>query len=139
MENFKIENFLSSNPNSHFPVFDKVVKDKLESIQIKICRTFNFEEMSIDLLKEIRNQSSYIGNHEESLSSLLNKNGVTPLESIFLNWHRYDEIDQMSFLDLNNYFDDIWYPSTDDIDVFDESLSWILSVDHDGSVYLWNK
>ena len=34
----------------------------------------------------------------------------------------------------NKYFDDIWYPDSDDIDIFDQTLSWILTVLHNGDV-----
>lgn len=38
----------------------------------------------------------------------------------------------MRFKDLTEHFDYIWYPGPDDIEIFDDSLSWILSVDHGG-------
>ena len=39
-----------------------------------------------------------------------------------------------TFAIVSKYFSDIWYPSTDDIDVFDSSVSWILSVNHEGEI-----
>ncbi|EKO31739.1 hypothetical protein LEP1GSC179_0008 [Leptospira santarosai str. MOR084] len=42
----------------------------------------------------------------------------------------------MYLIDLINNFDDIWYPSVDDIDIIDMSISWILSVSHFGEIKL---
>lgn len=40
----------------------------------------------------------------------------------------------MSINELDKYFYDIWFPIADDIDLFDKSLSWILSIRHDGCI-----
>ena len=43
------------------------------------------------------------------------------------NWQ-----EMLSKIGLDSFF------FIDDIDIFDESFSWILSIDHDGSMFLWN-
>ena len=58
---------------------------------------------------------------------------------VYINWFRFDNIDQMKFNDFSTYFYDIWFPSVDDIDLFDESYSWIVSIRHDGMIYVWNQ
>ena len=35
------------------------------------------------------------------------------------------------FRDFVEYYDDIWYPSSDDVWVTEESLSWLLDFDHE--------
>lgn len=57
-------------------------------------------------------------------------------QKVYINWHRFDKIDQMQFPDLMGHFDDIWYPGADDIDIFDDSLNWVASVSHFGNVRL---
>ncbi len=37
---------------------------------------------------------------------------------------------------MSRWFDDIWYPASDDIDLFDSTLDWILSVSHSGLIDL---
>jgi len=39
------------------------------------------------------------------------------------------------FDDLFKFFSDIWYPSLDDIEIFDINLNWIISVRHYGDIY----
>lgn len=53
---------------------------------------------------------------------------------MFINWDRYEEIDEMGLDDLNRYFSDIWYPGSDEVDVFDSSFGWFLSVSPEGYV-----
>ena len=38
--------------------------------------------------------------------------------------------------DLNKHFYDVWYPSSDDIELFDDTLDWIIFVRHYGGVQL---
>jgi len=54
--------------------------------------------------------------------------------NVFIDWYWYDEIDEMRAADVIACFDDIWYPSSDDIDVFDQSMDWVVSITHHGEV-----
>lgn len=60
--------------------------------------------------------------------------GIEPPPQVLVNWYRFDRIDQFQLADLIAYFGDIWQPSTDDIDIFDESCAWVVSVLHSGEV-----
>ena len=60
--------------------------------------------------------------------------GITPAPELFLNWARFEAVDAFATADVARYFDDLWYPATDDVDVFDASARWLLSVRHDGVV-----
>ena len=44
----------------------------------------------------------------------------------------FDDADEMHFGDLDKYFYDIWYPVTDDIDIFDDTFKWLLLIVHNG-------
>jgi hypothetical protein len=68
------------------------------------------------------------------LRRVFEKLQIKPLDEVFINWYRFDQMDSISFDDLAKYFDDIWYPSADDIDIVDSSLEWILQIDHDGYI-----
>lgn len=54
--------------------------------------------------------------------------------NVLLNWYRFDRIDEIRAEDLYLFFGDIWYPFSDDLDIVDPSLNWIVSIDHSGSV-----
>lgn len=59
-----------------------------------------------------------------------------PGEKALVNWYRLDEIDEMNMSDFSRYFDDLWYPAADHIDVFDHTISWIVSIDYSGTLSL---
>ena len=139
MENFKLENFKLDHPEER--TFDvNVSKDiTVREVQARLCKKFSQETIGIDLVKVIREKSLYIGDVSESVSKIFNQEGIKQPETIFLNWYRFDAFDEMLFSDFIKCFDYIWYPSADDLDIFDQSLSWILSIDHDGSIFLWKE
>ena len=68
------------------------------------------------------------------LGSVLAALQIRPRVDVYINWYRFDSIDRMAFADLRRFFDDIWYPASDDVEVFDESLSWILLISHEGGL-----
>jgi len=59
---------------------------------------------------------------------------IVPEDHVYINWYRFDKLDRMAVDDLAQYFDDVWYPSSDDIDLFDSTLSWVLSVTDEGYI-----
>jgi hypothetical protein len=59
---------------------------------------------------------------------------VTPGEPVLINWYRFDDVDRLEFGFVRSFLSDLWYPSSDDIDIFDEQLSWVVSISHHGVV-----
>jgi hypothetical protein len=70
--------------------------------------------------------------------ALIRDLGIKPENHVCVNWHLFDEIDEFALDQFASHFDGIWYPSSDDIDVFDSSLSWLLSISHEGDVSFAN-
>lgn len=68
------------------------------------------------------------------LSEAFERLGITPQSRVYVNWYRFDDVDRISLNNLSSYFTDIWYPGTDDIEIFDETCCWILSISHDGDL-----
>jgi hypothetical protein len=60
-------------------------------------------------------------------------------KKVYLNWYRFDDIDQIDLAALDQYFSDIWYPGSDDLDVFDDSTDWIVSIAHFGKIRFFKK
>lgn len=69
-----------------------------------------------------------------NLEVLLHRFEIAPASTIYINWYRFDQVDEMRFEDVTRYFDYLWYPGPDDIALFDFTVSWVLSIDHDGRV-----
>lgn len=57
--------------------------------------------------------------------------GIAEWENVYLVWVANQIGVQMAFGDFVQYYDDIWYPSSDDIWISSENLSWFLNFDHE--------
>lgn len=143
MEKIKLDNFSNEYPGRDFPEYASLSKsacsDIAQSIQAKFAQANATDGLTlvkaIDALSKPCEAASHVG-EDFDLSALLNACGIDAADVVYINWHRYDKIDRLKRCDLAGYFYDIWYPDVDDIDVFDDSLSWILSVRHDGYIKL---
>ena len=145
MEKFKIEHFIKDNPGVGFPHYRELPSSQCHEIVDTIAEKYNIKANdSLELVNVLAARRTVIEavNAEDisfDLCYVFKQVQVAPLDMIFINWYRYDRIDTMLFSDLVKYFNDIWYPSADDIDIFDSPLDWILSIDHEGYVWLLRK
>ena len=68
------------------------------------------------------------------LESVLKRLKFEASDTVFLNWYRFDRIDELRTDDACRIFSDLFYPSSDDLDIFDLSANWLLSIEHNGFV-----
>ena len=143
MDSFKIKLY-EQEYNKPFPSFKHLTIRECEVIKKKFF--FDFQgDNDLKLVNEIRRNEIYINNFDANNEQDFNiKKIFQHLDKdvtfkVYINWFRFDNIDQMKFNDFSTYFYDIWFPSVDDIDLFDESYSWIVSIRHDGMIYVWNQ
>ena len=143
MDSFKIKLY-EQEYNKPFPSFKHLTIRECEVIKKKFF--FDFQVANdLKLVNEIRRNEIYINNFDANNEQDFNiKKIFQHLDKdvtfkVYINWFRFDNIDQMKFNDFSTYFYDIWFPSVDDIDLFDESYSWIVSIRHDGMIYVWNQ
>ena len=139
MESFKIEHFKKYNPTKDFPTFNTLTPVEAQEIYTRLSAEIGKIIPRDHLIKIINNLSTSVkdvntNNDEFLLESVFSRLNIQPNEKIYINWYQFDDIDEMRFDDLNKYFDDIWYPSSDDIDIFDSTFSWFLCISHDGNV-----
>lgn len=135
MENFKIELFKNEH-NIDFPNYVHLSEAECSLLIKKISKRYRMPIPS--LIEQLVSKQSFIENinakDDFHLKDFLNKLSVNPMSKIYINWSRFNNIDLLNIDDLDKYFDDIWFPSSDDIDLFDESLDWIVSIRHDGII-----
>ncbi len=140
MDQFKIEYFERDNPGKQFPCYRSLSEGEMHRIRENVAKLLGFSSVEpLDLVKEIDTREELVEgyNAERSdfrLSSVLASLNIKPQEIVYLNWYRYGQIDEMAFADIDKYLDDIWYPGPDDLDIFDASFKWILTITHDGAV-----
>lgn len=139
MENYKIKNFEKENPTKEFPDFNTLPGDKAQEIFSELSERIEKNAPPDHLVKIINQLGAAVkdvkaNNDGFDLARVLSELNIRPNENVYINWYRFDNIDEMHFVDLNSYFDEIWYPGSDDIDIFDSTLSWLLSISHDGNI-----
>jgi hypothetical protein len=141
MEHFKIEHFERDRSGESFPKFHTLAPNELFHIRKELARKAGFDETvePLILIRFLLDASHPVGEYNATsegfeLSSVTKELDLKPQQHIYINWDRLVTVDRMKFADLSKHFNDIWYPSADDIEVFDDSLSWILFVHHSGSV-----
>lgn len=141
MDEIKIQNFSREHPGETFPDYETLSASDAKRTEVGVREQLKAPShlSTLDLVKLIREKEAVIpdsdadSNHFDLQSELLGI-GITPNEHIYINWHQFDQVDRMRFHDLSNYFDDIWYPAADDIDLFDDTFSWIFSVGYSGEL-----
>lgn len=105
----------------------KVRKELIEKFEI-------YEPNDIlEWLETIKAYSSdWDASNEFDLLAFLGSVEIHAQESVYINWYQFDDIDCLKLVDLADYFDGLWFPGSDDIEIFDDSMDWIVSVRHDG-------
>lgn len=135
MEDFKVDLF-KEEYKINFPNYIHLPEsDCLELIRV-ISKKYKISVES--LVKELNSIQSFLENvnakDDFKLIDVLNRLSIKPSSQIYINWYRFDDIDVFDIIDLDKYFYDIWFSSSDDIDLFDKSLDWIISIRHDGCI-----
>jgi hypothetical protein len=142
MDQSKIENFEKANPERRFPAFEALSHERCREVRRRVCEHLELDETvsGLEIVNGLHWQTGRrLGEVPEgsfSLRDLVTGAGLAPASEVLINWYRFDDIDKIDIDRLSKYFDDIWYPSADDIEIFDESCKWFLSVSHDGQLTL---
>lgn len=143
MDKLKIENYAKTYPGVPFPTFESLDAVSAERLRDRISEKFGLTTGTdqLAMVKEIDARGLTLEgvdarNDGFNVSAILQAVGIVPSEYVYLNWYRLDDIDRLRLSDLDGWVEDIWYPGSDDLDVFDDSLTWMLSIAHHGAVKL---
>jgi hypothetical protein len=140
MDSVKVENFAHEHPESAFPAFRPLSHQEAERIKGLIAVRLGLppDVSSLDFVRGLSERSKIVPgiSAEENFNfrNLLNDLNIEARDKVYINWYRFDDIDEISLVDFSIYFDDIWYPAADAIEVFDESLAWIILIDYSGKI-----
>lgn len=138
MEAFKLVNFKHEH-NTNMPIVRSIEGSECEAVCRSLFRNwhvntleefFKKEEQKFVLLDNINAEDDDL-----DWNKVFNSIGIPVPNEVFINFERFNNVDVFLFKDFCKYFDDIWYPAADDIEVFDSSFNWIVSVKHYGAVH----
>lgn len=136
MDQIKLENFRKEH-GFKMPIIRSLLPNECLKIRENLLHKFSLQ--NIDEFFKIDKFSRLDGfNADEvnfDLKVVFNKLDIATPNEICINFNKFESIDILRFDDLFKFFSDIWYPSLDDIEMFDINLSFIISVRHYGAIY----
>lgn len=115
---------------------DKEASNFLNEFIVKsnLHKDFPFEK---DFFQTVEEATISDGNEEEIKTWLFNR-GLSLVKNVFLSWDVNNSL-IVPWEILIKYFDSFYYPSSDDLTVFDQSLNWALLFFHEDRIYFGTK
>ena len=136
MDQIKLENFRKEN-GFEMPIIRSLSPNECLKIRENLLHKFSLDDIDeffkIDKISRLDGFNADEENFD--LNALFNELNVATPNEICINFNKFESIDILRFDDLFKFFSDIWYPSLDDIEIFDINLSFIFSVRHYGGIY----
>lgn len=140
MQGIKLQYFPMRHEGKQFPTYKTLNLGDNLSLYRRIVDKFNFGKdiLPFDLVDRVNKQAQFhpgvnVKNNGFDLAKFLEEQQIIPQENVYLNWGAFDNIDSMSSKDLSGNFKDIWF-SGEDLTLFDDSLNWMVLIDHHGSI-----
>jgi hypothetical protein len=141
METFKIENYEREHGAGTFLSFRHLTGDKANHVLGSLKRRLELpDEFDGNQVVRFINDKSVIVNGVDAtredfdLKQVLSQLKFNLADTVYLNWYRFDELDEVQTDGLCRVFKDIWYQSSDDLDIVDSNMNWLLSIAHHGVV-----
>lgn len=136
MDQIKLENFRKEY-GFDMPVIRSLLPGECLKIRENLLHKFSLQNIDeffkIDKFSRLDGFSADKENFD--LKAVFGKLNIATPNEICINFNKFESIDILRFDDLSKFFSDIWYPSLDDIEIFDINLSFIISVRHYGDIY----
>lgn len=129
MRDFKIQFFEEDNPGKKFPSFRVASKEDSVAHKTRISH-FIKSIMDDDPVADFDANKS-----EFSLSEVWNRVNVAPQDNLLLEFDG-ELVTEMRRVDVEQFLSDIWYPTSDDLFIFDSSAEWLLLVHHSGLIFV---
>jgi hypothetical protein len=144
VEQFKIDNFIRANPGSTPPRFVAVTEAHAkELVDRLLAKAGRPSGTPAEILQQLSAQSKRLADvdveeDEIPLVTLFEKAGIVPMPFVYVEWGALQDLDRFKLEDLSEHLYDVWYPSADDIEIFDDTLDWIMFVRHYGGIEIWH-
>ncbi len=133
----KILDFKANHPAEDFPSFRTLEPSGIQVIRSRLGRLTGLPEdaAGLSIVKAIEKTGQVLitddlRNFPGDIVTAFDRHQVTPSSRVYVNWYRFDEIDELRTQDFLRWFPDLWYTAAEDPDIFDEGLEWMLSLRH---------
>jgi len=136
MDQIKLENFRKEY-GFEMPIIRSLLSDECLKIREKLLHKFGLKNIDeffkIDKFNKLDGFNADEANFD--LKTAFSELSIATPNEICINFNKFENIDILHFDDLSKFFSDVWYPSLDDIEIFDINLSFIVLVRHYGAIY----
>ena len=124
------------------PEYQQFSSDEINKVKKNFFTKYKFNSLNkifnytwangkvIDVIKNIEDEANF------DFKLLLNNSNIFPEEKIILVWDEND-CDYFSIYEFSKYFSGLWHRSATDILIFDNNYSWLIIVNHNGEILLW--
>ena len=136
MDQIKLENFRKEY-GFDMPIIRSLSPSECLKIRENLLHKFSLDDVDEFFKIDKFNKFDGFSADEENfdLKAIFSELNITTPNEICINFNKFESIDILRFEDFSKFFSDIWYPSLDDIEIFDINLSFIFSVRHYGAIY----
>ena len=136
MDQIKLENFRKEY-GFDMPIVRSLSAGECLKIREKLLHKFGLKNIDeffkIDKFNKLDGFNADEANFD--LKTAFSELSIATPNEICINFNKFENIDILHFDDLSKFFSDVWYPSLDDIEIFDINLSFIVLVRHYGAIY----
>ena len=136
MDQIKLENFRKEY-GFDMPIIRSLSPGECLKIRENLLHKFSLDDVDEFFKIDKFNKFDGFSADEENfdLKAIFSELNITTPNEICINFNKFESIDILRFEDFSKFFSDIWYPSLDDIEIFDINLSFIFSVRQYGAIY----
>jgi hypothetical protein len=140
MKNHKVLNYDREFPSGPPLKFTSLTQREAETLGQQLINRAGLEGVSpIEMLRGALARAEKLPNvcldeHEIELAEVLERCEVKPQKRVYIQWRLFEEVDEFDLDELKRVFYYVWYPIADDIELFDDSMRWIVFIEHHGAV-----
>ncbi len=134
MQIFKLELWEGEIPHIHH-----LNQNEIEIIKEKLYFAFYGDTtyMCSTFYQNISTHEKVIGNTTsidiQQLASLCKLN-IKEDEVVYLDWDNFENLIAVSFSDFVKNINNFWYPGSDDLSIFNDDATWVLTIYHHGDI-----
>lgn len=134
------DTFRLSSKEGKFPKYKFFTEEKAEQKFEDLFSSFDLLDADKKLLDNIsvKNAGRFRGITDESsfqLSKHLKTSNIIARSEVHIYYLNSSRVYEFKTIDVDTFFDDIFYPGANDIMISDEALTWMVYVDHDCGLY----
>ena len=139
MDSYKLEEFAGDHPGQQYPWVESVQPQEAQRMVSELMSRFcpsatNASDFIHFIAEQPMLEEITVLDDEFDFTRLLIDAQIRIPQEILVNFAAFEQLERMRYAEFAKHFRYVYWPATDDLDCFDESLEWIVSIDHDGRI-----